>query len=227
MALAALLVAACSPPPKPTPAPYVDPTPAQELPVPPPRPMPKGEPVTPVIKPPLPPKPKAILVLHSKYDHLFQEAVSRWGCVSAWELAWGQMMAESGGKERAVSGAGARGLMQFMPKTWEEITRQAGRGLVDPYDVENQIDLACRYLRNMRNVWKSERPRDDRENLAFGSYNAGPGNLIQAQRACGMPALYEPIMACLHLITGDKNAEETRHYAPRIRRFAKQKMMGA
>ena len=68
--------------------------------------------------------------------------------------------------------------------------------------------------------WSAPRPWQDRHKLALASYNAGFGNLLAAQRACGWPNLYEQIVACLPEITG-RYARETLDYAPRIWRWWK------
>jgi len=59
--------------------------------------------------------------------------------------------------------------------------------------------------------WKSERPAMDRHKLALGSYNAGIGHLLKAQKLCGGPKLYEDIIACLPMITG-RHSKETINY---------------
>jgi cell wall-associated NlpC family hydrolase len=69
---------------------------------------------------------------------------------------------ESGGNPRAVSGAGAEGLMQLMPAT------AAGLG-VDPLDPQQAIDGAAKILsRNLRHYGGSV-------DLALAAYNAGSG----------------------------------------------------
>lgn len=68
---------------------------------------------------------------------------------------------ESGGNPRAVSRAGAVGLMQLMPDT----ARQLG---VDPYDPEENLQGGIRYLRDMASQFQSV-------DQALAAYNAGPG----------------------------------------------------
>ena len=68
---------------------------------------------------------------------------------------------ESGYNPRAVSSAGALGLMQFMPST------AAGMG-IDPLDPAQAIDGAARYLSSQRDAFGSLE-------LALAAYNAGPG----------------------------------------------------
>jgi soluble lytic murein transglycosylase-like protein len=69
---------------------------------------------------------------------------------------------ESGGNVRAVSGAGAEGLMQLMPST------AAGLG-VNPFDPQQAIDAAAKILhRNLKHFGGSVE-------LALAAYNAGAG----------------------------------------------------
>ncbi len=68
---------------------------------------------------------------------------------------------ESGYDPRAVSSAGALGLMQFMPDT------AAGMG-IDPLDPAQAIDGAARYLATQQQAFGSLE-------LALAAYNAGPG----------------------------------------------------
>jgi len=67
------------------------------------------------------------------------------------------------------------------------------------------------YMGKLVSSWKSPRPPLDRHKLALGSYNAGIGHLLKAQKLCGGPKLYEDIIACLPMITG-RHSKETIDY---------------
>ncbi len=82
--------------------------------------------------------------------------------------------AESGYNPAAMSPAGARGLMQFMPAT----AREMG---IDPMDPSQAIDGAARYLRTQLDTFGSI-------DLALAAYNAGPGNV---RRHGGIPPFTE------------------------------------
>jgi soluble lytic murein transglycosylase-like protein len=68
---------------------------------------------------------------------------------------------ESGGNPEAVSPAGAIGLMQLMPETAEHLG-------VDPWDPEQNVDGAVRYLAKQLSTF-------DSVDLSLVAYNAGPG----------------------------------------------------
>lgn len=75
--------------------------------------------------------------------------------------------AESDFRVRAVSPAGAQGLMQLMPATAGEL------GVQDPFDIDQNIDGGARYLRSMLDQFGGDLE------LALSAYNAGPGNVIK------------------------------------------------
>lgn len=68
---------------------------------------------------------------------------------------------ESGGNQKAVSPAGAVGVMQLMPET------AAGLG-VNPYDKRQNIEGGAKYLRQMMDTFGGDVQK------AVAAYNAGP-----------------------------------------------------
>jgi soluble lytic murein transglycosylase-like protein len=93
------------------------------------------------------------------YANLFQQAGARYGVDPAVLAAVASQ--ESGFNARAVSPAGAEGLMQFMPST------AAGLG-VNPLDASSSINGAAKYLSGLQSQFGSLP-------LALAAYNAGPG----------------------------------------------------
>lgn len=71
------------------------------------------------------------------------EASQRFGIPAHWIRA--VMDTESDGNPNAVSAAGAMGLMQVMPETWEELRIRYGLGR-DPFDPHDNILAGTAYL---------------------------------------------------------------------------------
>lgn len=82
-----------------------------------------------------------------------------------------QIDAESGWNPRALSPAGARGLAQFMPGTWDAYGSAA-----DPFDPLAGIRAQGRYLRDLRAA-VAQIAGEDPLRLVFAAYNAGPGRV--------------------------------------------------
>ena len=116
---------------------------------------------------------------------------------------------------RAVSHVGAKGLMQFMPATWREVTLRTFGVERDPFNPEYSIIAGTTYMKYLLKLWKAERPYVDRIKLALASYNAGAGNILKAQRLCGNKNLYDEIIACLPRVTG-RHSKETIGYVKYI-----------
>jgi len=91
------------------------------------------------------------------------------------EIIYGVIKAESGFRSDAVSdSAGAIGLMQIMPATYEDIAERllgefAAVGLL--YDPDTNIKYGTYYLRHLYDRFNSWE-------LAFAAYNAGPSRVI-------------------------------------------------
>ena len=92
-----------------------------------------------------------------------EEAAQRFRIPAAWIRA--VMHAESAGDVRAISSAGAMGLMQIMPDTWAElrVRHRLGR---NPYDPRDNILAGAAYLREMYDRYGSPG--------FLAAYNAGP-----------------------------------------------------
>lgn len=76
---------------------------------------------------------------------------------------------ESAFRVDIVSPSGAIGLGQLMPFT--------ARGFgVDPWNPQENVKAAARYIANLLRMWRDDARRDPRA-LALASYNAGPGSV--------------------------------------------------
>jgi len=154
-----------------------------------------------------------------KYDYLIEREFSKQLPEYEWQWFKAQLYQESRFKPLAVSPVGAQGLGQIMPGTWRDI---AG-GLRLPahataFDPKFNVKASAYYMRKQVNIWTSPRPPLDRLFLGMASYNAGAGNIIKAQRHCGMPSLYRDIIECLPEITGH-HSKETIGYVENIYKF--------
>ncbi len=99
------------------------------------------------------------------------EASRRFDVPDTWIRA--VMHVESGGHEYLngqliTSGAGAMGLMQVMPETYDELRARYDLGN-DPYDPRNNILAGTAYLREMYDIYGSPG--------FLAAYNAGPARL--------------------------------------------------
>lgn len=128
------------------------------------------------------------------------EAAQRFGIPERWICA--VLRAESAGDARAISPAGAMGLMQVMPDTWAtlRIRYRLGR---DPHDPRDNIMAGAAYLREM---WD----RYGNVMAMLAAYNAGPGR-YDDHRSTGraLPAETRAYVAALAPVLGGALAPET------------------
>lgn len=92
------------------------------------------------------------------------------------ELVQAVIWQESRGRPRAVSPAGAAGVMQLMPATAKEM------GVTNVFDPEQNIRGGTKYLKKMLNMFGGN------ERLALMAYNWGPGSVKKWLAAGANPA---------------------------------------
>lgn len=133
------------------------------------------------------------------------DAARRFGIPEAW--IWAVMRVESRGNSRAVSRAGAMGLMQIMPATWGTLRARYGLG-TDPFDVRDNIMAGAAYLREMHD-------RYGNASAMLAAYNAGPGRYDDyVSRGRPLPAETVGYLAQLTAVVGAPGAVETAVSAP-------------
>jgi hypothetical protein len=108
-------------------------------------------------------------VENARIEQSVQRAARRYGLSPM--LIKAVIKAESNFRTDAVSDAGARGLMQLMPRTAESM------GVEDAFDIEQNIDGGSKYLRRMLDRF------DGNLKQALAAYNAGPASVIRADGA--------------------------------------------
>ncbi len=110
----------------------------------------------------------------SPWDKLTQKHAETYGF--DWRLITAQMYQESRFNPEAESFAGARGLMQLMPRTAKSV------GIQDIDDPDSNIKAGVRYLDWLRDRFKEEMPLSEKTWFILASYNAGHGHVSDAQR---------------------------------------------
>lgn len=117
---------------------------------------------------------------------------------------------ESQFDSRAVSSAGARGLMQLMPATAKETAKKHGIGHQNNWLIErpeHNIRLGTLYFRGLLDRYNEAYP------LAIAGYNAGPGNVNKWLKLFGDPRTKQ-----IHWVDWVEliPISETRNYVQRV-----------
>lgn len=111
---------------------------------------------------------EAVVSIPASYQAFVQEASEAYDLPT--ELIHALILVESHYNPRALSVAGAQGLMQLMPATARRF------GVVNSWDPRQNILAGSRYLR-----WLLDYFGEDLE-LSLAAYNAGEGAVLQAGR---------------------------------------------
>ena len=144
----------------------------------------------------------------SDYDPHFRKYAKRYfGPHFDWRWFKAQAIAESHLDHLARSEAGARGLMQLMPATFEEIRREKPH-FTDVESPRWNIAAGIYYDRLLYRKWR-DLPELERLYLAFASYNAGFGRIRGAYRKAPRPVTSWADVA-------DHAPGQTRAYVKRI-----------
>ncbi|MBS3819676.1 transglycosylase SLT domain-containing protein [bacterium] len=177
-------------------------------------------PMTTEVQAPPPPLSKK----HINYDFYFSKYTQRYfGPTFDWKWFKAQALAESKMKTDAVSYKGAKGLMQLMPRTFDEITEKNPVIQKEITHPEWSIAAGIYYNRKMWKKWKSPyRPFIQRVNFMFASYNAGFQNILKAQKLALKndlnPYKWESIKETLPHVTG-VHSQQTIRYINKIHKY--------
>ncbi len=114
-------------------------------------------------------------ILH--YKPIIKKYAKRYGF--DWRLIAAQIVQESGFRDKARSRVGARGLMQIMPYTARELSKELDIEYILKNPREN-ITAGIYHLYKQYRLFP-EAPRPDRTKLALASYNCGVGHVFDAQ----------------------------------------------
>ena len=110
----------------------------------------------------------------SVYDHLFKAASATTGW--DWKLIAAQSFQESGFDPNARSWAGAKGLMQLMPKTAASL----GIRPEEVHDPQRNVEGAANLIRKLTSQLADIRDGNERIKFILASYNGGLGHVRDA-----------------------------------------------
>ena len=113
----------------------------------------------------------------TKYTPVIKKYAKRYGF--DWRLIVAQIMQESKFHEHARSPVGARGLMQLMPRTEREISRELDFQYILKNPREN-IAAGIYHLKKQYNIFQ-QATYHNRIKLSLAAYNCGSGRVFDAQ----------------------------------------------
>ena len=150
-----------------------------------------------------------------RFDGYFRHTAKHYfGPGFDWRWLKAQAIAESSLRPEAVSVAGARGLMQILPSTYEDIRR--GHPYFDAIDDPRwNVAAGGFWLRRQYDKWAGRVATEHRLRFSLASYNAGFRRILDARRGAraqgGDPRDWSHVAR--------HAPAETRVYVARIRRL--------
>jgi membrane-bound lytic murein transglycosylase MltF len=135
---------------------------------------------------------RAAKKMSQQYDPTFRKYTKRFfGPLFDWRYFKAQGFAESGLSATAKSWVGARGVMQLMPSTYQQIASHRPEfGTID--QPEWNIAAGIMHDRYLWELWTRDIPETERHHFMFASYNAGEGTITRA-RAVARAKLGDPV----------------------------------
>ncbi|MCU7843602.1 MAG: transglycosylase SLT domain-containing protein [Candidatus Thiodiazotropha sp. (ex Monitilora ramsayi)] len=151
------------------------------------------------------------------YDDYFRKYTKHYfGPHIDWRWFKAQGIAESGLQPDASSTAGAKGIMQILPATYEDI-RSKNPHFTHIDEPRWNIAAGIYYDRMLYRKWKKGLPTEERLAFAMASYNAGYRNVLRAFKRAQKAGEVKNWDQVARYAPG-----ETRHYVKRIRRLMRQ-----
>jgi membrane-bound lytic murein transglycosylase F len=150
----------------------------------------------------------------ARYDDVFRKYSKRYfGPAFDWRLFKAQGMAESNLDSTATSWVGARGIMQLMPATFQEISsRNPEMSRID--DPEWNIAAGIFYDRALWRQWERDSVEVHRREFMLASYNAGRGTILNAQAMARRDSLDHRSWPAIETV------------APKVRRWRYEETLG-
>ena len=154
-----------------------------------------------------------------RYDDTFRKYSKRFFSVAFdWRIFKAQGMAESNLDMNARSWVGAKGIMQLMPSTFQEI-RSRHPEMKAINHPEWNIAAGIFYDWQLWTQWQVDAQADDYNRFMLGSYNAGRGTLMRAQKVAVARALDPSTWLSIRTIAPEVPSwrhQETLDYIERI-----------
>lgn len=149
------------------------------------------------------PKMMADTVYPLEYASLIKQYSTQYGVDPA--LVAAVILQESRFNPKANSGAGAQGLMQFMPGTAKTMAKETGHWpTYDIYDPETSIEFGAAHLRDLLVKYNGDIDQ------ALAGYNAGTGTVDRWVKA----NIFERII-------GSNSGSETVNYVRKVKNYQK------
>ncbi|MBW2608841.1 MAG: transglycosylase SLT domain-containing protein [Deltaproteobacteria bacterium] len=150
----------------------------------------------------------------AKYDRYFRKYTKRYfGPGFDWKWFKAQAIAESNLNNNARSWVNAKGIMQIMPRTFNEIKKK-NPSFIDIDEPRWNIAAGIYYDKTIYKKWMAPRPFVDRMSFTFAGYNAGFNNIVKAQKECKQIGLNENLW------------HNIRSIAPKVRAWRHKETLG-
>jgi membrane-bound lytic murein transglycosylase F len=146
----------------------------------------------------------------SPYDELIKDAARRYDF--DWRLVVAQAYQESKFDPKQTSFAGARGLLQVLPRT----ARQVGIEPASLWEPQPGIEAGTRYLKWASERFESSLPHSERVWFTLAAYNAGAGHVHDARKLAARRNLnpdiwFGNVEQAMLLLSRREFAAEARH----------------